>query len=39
MFKLTKEEERKSEIWMGIGLVALLAFSHTHNVILNFIGQ
>ena len=38
MFKPTKEEEKKLEIWVMAGLVFVLATSHLHNVILNFIG-
>ena len=38
MFKLTKEEERKLEIWVIAGLVLIIATSHLHNMILNFTG-
>lgn len=38
MFKLTKEEEKKLEIWVMVGLVLIIVTSHLHNVILNFIG-
>ena len=38
MFKLTKEEERKLEIWAMAGLVLIIVTSHLHNIILNFIG-
>ena len=38
MFNLTKAEERKSEIFLGIGLVIILATSHLGDLYLNLIG-
>ena len=38
MLKLTKVEEKKLEIWAMAGLIFVLATSHLHNMILNFIG-
>ena len=37
MLKLIKEE-KKLERWIMAGLVFVLATSHLHNIILNFIG-